>query len=401
MTQPKQQVDPTSAGRGPSPGEVTKRELWARSAGVCQYPGCGEALYRSRTLPWRPINLGEAAHNVAASPKGPRGDFDRSTVLSDDPDNLLLLCPTHHKIADRLPEDYREATLRQWKEQHESAVRHAASTAGKVARPLIVQATQIGGHHIHIESRAVVRGLLGDGWVPTDAPYRVSLDTQSQPDGDRHYWSRQVNTLRDEIRLCRRGMMQAHADAPIAVAALAEMPALIALGHALGDKNPLVIQQFTRHNGSWGFQAPESEPLQFEFDIPGQPITERGVAIRLGLTAPIDDQRVHATVGFEVPIVDFRTSETGTEIVRSAATITAFRHAVRDCLNEIEARIPRTVPIHVFPAMPASLCVALGSCVMPKVANPLIIYDAKGQGGPFRACLELPFPLDETNALTA
>ncbi len=400
MTQPGRHTQQTSAGRGPSLSEATKRELWARSAGVCQYPGCGESLYRSRTLPWRPINLGEAAHNVAASPKGPRGDIDRSTALSDDPDNLLLLCPTHHKTADRLPADYLEITLRQWKQQHESAVRHAASTAGKVAQPLIVQAAQIGGHHVQIESPAVVRGLLEDGWVPTDAPYRVTLDTQSQPDRDRHYWNRQVNTLRDEIRLCRRRMTQTHADAPIAVAALAEMPSLIALGHALGDKNPLVLRQFTRHNGSWAFQAPDSEPLQFDFDVPEQ-IGEQGVAIRLGLTAPINDERVRAIVGTEIPIVDIATSETGTEIVRSAATITAFRHAVRDCLNEIEAKAPRTVPIHVFPAMPASLCVALGSCVMPKVANPLIIYDAKGQGGPFRACLELPFALDETNALTA
>ena len=398
MTQTAKHSLQSSTGRGTSPSQSTKRALWARSAGVCQYPGCGESLYLLHSMPWHLINLGEAAHNVAASARGPRGDKLRSSALSDDPENLLLLCPTHHTIADRLPEEYREATLRQWKRQQESAVYHAACAAGTMAQPLVVQATQIGGHRVHIEAPAVVRGLLEDGWLPTDSPYVVTLDTQSQPDNDRQYWSRQINTLRDEIRLCRRQMAQTHADAPIAVAALAEMPTLIGLGYALGDKSPLVIQQFTRHNGSWAFQAPDSEPLQFAYDVPEE-LDGRGVALRMGLTASVDCSRIRARVGPDMPIIDFTAPETGTEIVRSAETITAFRQALRDCLNAIEAKMPRTARVHVFPVMPASLCVALGSCIMPKVANPLIIYDAKGQGGLFRPCLELPFPLGDTNTL--
>ena len=400
MVQTTKQTKQKSSGRGRSPSAATIRTLWARSAGVCQYPGCGKILYCSPEFYWEQINLGEAAHNVASSAEGPRGDIERSKILSDDPDNLLLLCPTHHKEVDRLSSEYREATLKQWKNQHESAVLQAARTAGRIAQSLIVQAAQIGGHQIQIEKPAVVRGLLENDWIPIEEPYDVTLDTLSQSDGDQHYWSRQINVLRDEIRLFRHKISKAHADAPIAVAALAEMPSLIALGHALGDKNPLVIQQLTRHNGSWAFQAPDSDPLQFAFDVP-EKLDKQNVAIRLGLTAVIDDSRVRAVVGPDTPIIDIVASETGTEIVRSEKTIAAFREIIRNCLNQIEAKTHREALIHVFPAMPASLCVALGSCIMPKVSNPIIIYDAKGQGGPFRQCLELPFPLDETNRLIA
>ena len=153
-----------------------------------------------------------------------------------------MLCRKHHKTADALPDVYRESTLKLWKERHEAAVLSAAQlTRGEVAFPLIVRATQIGGHPIHIDEANVVRTILADGLAPAAAPYAVTLDTQAQPDDGDVYWMSQVNTLRDGLRLCRSQMSRERTDAPIAVFAIAEMPALMALGHALGDKTPLRI----------------------------------------------------------------------------------------------------------------------------------------------------------------
>jgi hypothetical protein len=101
-----------------------------------------------------------------------------------------------------------------------------------------------------------------------------------------------------------------------------------------------------------------------------------------------------------IPIIHFTTPKTSTELVQSAGAIVEFRKAFRQCLNEIEAVAPRASPIHLFPCMPASLAVALGCCVMPKVANPIIVYDAKGSDGQFRRCLELPLPLTPDNRLS-
>ena len=40
------------------------------------------------------------AHIVADTPTGPRGDVERSALLSDDVNNLMLLCYVHHKLVD-------------------------------------------------------------------------------------------------------------------------------------------------------------------------------------------------------------------------------------------------------------------------------------------------------------
>ena len=42
-----------------------------------------------------------------------------SSMLSDDVDNLLLLCHEHHKLVDDNPEEFTEARLREMKQKHE------------------------------------------------------------------------------------------------------------------------------------------------------------------------------------------------------------------------------------------------------------------------------------------
>ena len=71
---------------------ATQRAVWARSGGICARPGCDSILYEDPVF-FKTRPFGELAHNVAASQDGPRGDATRSPQLSDDPENLILLCP--------------------------------------------------------------------------------------------------------------------------------------------------------------------------------------------------------------------------------------------------------------------------------------------------------------------
>ncbi|MFK7974510.1 MAG: SAVED domain-containing protein [Halioglobus sp.] len=387
-----------ATGRHKRPPVAVERELWARSGGVCEFPGCADVLYKDAAVYWEPINLGELAHNVASSVQGPRGDMSRSATLSDDPENLLMLCRKHHKTADTLSAEYRESTLRRWKDRHEAAVLHAAQlTRGEAMYPLIASASQIGGHPVQIEEPATIRAILNEGAVPTSKPYILKLDTYAQPDNESSYWASQVNRLRDELRLCLTERQRDNADVPIGLFALAEMPALIALGHTLGDKAPLRIYQFSRHVGSWEFQNPNQKPPAFTYNVP-ENIGPSGVSLVISLTAPIEPERIAAVMADDaIPIINFTTPRMSTELVQSAETVAAFRKAFRECLNEIEAAAPRAAPVHLFPCLPASLAVALGCCIMPKVSNPIVIYDAKGSGGLFSRCLELPLPLTADN----
>ena len=75
------------------------------------FEGCGADL--TEDLVTRvPGNFGTLAHNVAASESGTRGVLYLSGSLGDDPENILLLCDTHHRLVDTVARaDYPATTL--------------------------------------------------------------------------------------------------------------------------------------------------------------------------------------------------------------------------------------------------------------------------------------------------
>jgi hypothetical protein len=76
------------------------KKLWGLAAGRCSYPGCAE-----NCLPFldcdTPTIIGEMAHVIAKKPKGPRGQYES---VSNNYGNLILLCPTHHRMIDKAEE---------------------------------------------------------------------------------------------------------------------------------------------------------------------------------------------------------------------------------------------------------------------------------------------------------
>jgi tetratricopeptide (TPR) repeat protein len=72
--------------------------------------------------------LGEEAHVVARSVRGPRGRrLPRGEI--DGYDNLVLLCPNHHRAIDERDDLYPEATVRELKRLHETWVAVTLSAA--------------------------------------------------------------------------------------------------------------------------------------------------------------------------------------------------------------------------------------------------------------------------------
>jgi hypothetical protein len=100
--------------------EADSKLLWGRAAGLCSNPLCRSdltaILEKSKSY-----NVGEMAHIIAKSEDGPRGE---SGGGSDRYENLILLCPTCHRHIDKSPDGtFTIEQLRQWKKDHESAIR--------------------------------------------------------------------------------------------------------------------------------------------------------------------------------------------------------------------------------------------------------------------------------------
>ena len=95
------------------------KKLWGLAAGRCSKPGCGEECIRFLDSE-DPTVIGEMAHIIAQQPDGPRGQPGGG---EDSYENLILLCPTHHREIDKAPEGvFTAEELKRWKEEHEARI---------------------------------------------------------------------------------------------------------------------------------------------------------------------------------------------------------------------------------------------------------------------------------------
>ncbi len=98
--------------------------LWGRAGGICSKPDCTEDL--TALLESGNYVVGEMAHVIGRKP-GARRSIPEGG--KDTYDNLILLCPTHHKHIDKAPDGtYTIEMLQEWKRKQEELIRNAGKT---------------------------------------------------------------------------------------------------------------------------------------------------------------------------------------------------------------------------------------------------------------------------------
>ena len=103
--------------------ERTKHLLWSGCGGYCQNPACNRKLfefYENGAV----SSLGELAHVIGQSARGPRGQCGLAVEKRDEYQNIILLCPTCHTLADKNPEQFSAKTLHEWKRCHEEKIQY-------------------------------------------------------------------------------------------------------------------------------------------------------------------------------------------------------------------------------------------------------------------------------------
>jgi hypothetical protein len=113
---------------------MARKTLWARSSDLCAFPGCHQQLTEdlrdegSKKIEAAGIPLGEEAHIVSGSHDGPRYDESYPAEKIDTYENLILLCPTHHRLIDKKNGmGFSADTLRRMKADQETAQRSRKS----------------------------------------------------------------------------------------------------------------------------------------------------------------------------------------------------------------------------------------------------------------------------------
>ena len=149
--------------------------LWGRSGNSCAFPGCSQILVAQSEKEDYAI-IGDMAHIIAASQEGPRGksqDVDPGEVS-----NIILLCPTHHRLIDQDPASYPPEELRRWKQEHEKAVIDSALSRAhpvvcgsllKILKPELPEEPPPPKRYIPVRFKSIKLGYEWEYQVDADA----------------------------------------------------------------------------------------------------------------------------------------------------------------------------------------------------------------------------------------
>jgi hypothetical protein len=94
----------------------TRRQAFIRAGFKCSFPGCG--------VPFGEDGIGEIAFIANPNPNGPRYDPDLERTDAVGINNLVVLCPTHHRMIDASPSEYPVQLIKSWNERADPLPEH-------------------------------------------------------------------------------------------------------------------------------------------------------------------------------------------------------------------------------------------------------------------------------------
>ncbi len=353
--------------------------LWARAGGCCQYRGCNEYLVGDLIAGREDGTFGFLAHIVADSPGGPRGDPARSALLARNLDNLMLLCARHHKRIDvDAPAAHPENLLIEMKAQHERRTARNVAVRPDLASHVVRFSAKIGENPALVSTREIFDSMLPHRYPASGETIDLELVGAAFGDHEPGYWDLQRLNLGRQFETAIRGRIERQDIRHLSVFPLAPQPLLMELGRLLGDIVPASIHQRHREPATWGWQ--DNQPA-LVLNV-GEPKRRGGpVALKLAVSADLDDDRIRSVLGDDAAIWSIAATGAHNDILRRAEDQVAYRRLLRGLFNRIKAVHGQSSPVHVFPALPASLAVETGRVWMPKADAPLRLYDQNGASG--------------------
>lgn len=358
--------------RGRKPDNFTIYQLCARAAGRCQFEGCNKLLFTDE-LTNETFNNSNIAHIVASSPDGPRGDSERSDLLSDKLENLMLLCLDHHKLIDRYPDKYTEDILIAMKKKHEKLIADHCDLIYKTATEIVRFSSLIKGR-VPVD---ISLNKAKDAVIPEKRPASrdgqyINLPSSSYPYKSKQYWEDMVRKLESFFNLWINNQIAISKDNHFSIFPIAPIPLIMKLGYLLGDKIPADIYQKTRNPDSWKWQ---SDQLTNHF-MEDKHIIRQGnrVALVLSLTADVTCERVLNAYDAD-SIFFIRAEHMGVDCIQSIQDLSEFWHLYQQVCEEIRDQYVEADDICVFPAVPVSAAFEFGRRFMPGIYKKMRIFD--------------------------
>lgn len=358
-------------GRGKPPSKETILRLWTASGGRCQFEGCNKKVFRD-DMTGEEFNAANAAHIIASSENGPRGN-EQSGGLSDKLENLMLLCPEHHIEIDRFPEKYTVARLGEMKKNQEQMVQELLDSMYYPKTQIVKLESSIKGKDVHIDDRQTIDAVRSLRKNPA-SQYPISLHPVGIGAYSTHeYWKQLEDTLKREVEIYIYRLIRCAPDTTFSVFPLAPIPLIAKLGELLGDKRSVDVFQKNREPDAWKWiyecRQNSFETRKYERTA-GNP---EKIAIIISLSAVISEQRVYNV--FDAGIIyQIKAANIGVDCISSREDLKQFWLEFQRVCNRIMNE-DHIADASVFPAIPVSAAFEMGRRLMRSVHPVLTLYD--------------------------
>ncbi|WP_339110141.1 SAVED domain-containing protein [Thioclava sp. GXIMD4216] len=368
--------------RGASPKTKTRMLVWGRAAGHCQYPGCSKRLDEDLISGDLRKNNAYLAHIIASDPGGERGDPILSHELSDDPDNIMLMCDPHHREIDdpKKRDRYSVSVLRQMKHQHEDKVAHLFLNPLIKPAHVVRFAASIGENETSVPLADCIEAMRNEFYLADRRPIDIQMRDIATKDSDPDYYPTALKILRSKYDREIRGRFEEGELQHLAIFGFAPMPILMELGRLLSDLS--AVSLYGKHREpkpGWAWPN-DRPPLGFSM-FRGRTGSKK-VALKLSVSAEIVNERVIAAYGDDdVSIWEVRSNRLGTSELRSQNDLSEFRKVVGKTFDAIKDQHGMDVELSVFPAVPTACAIEFGRTWQPKAHPGFRIFDqVKEQG---------------------
>lgn len=255
------------SGRNAPFSTPTKRAVMLASHGRCMFEGCGDNLGFDQ-LTGTEGNFSYLAHNVASAENGPRGVTGLSEKLSDDPNNILLLCDKHHRLIDKVAAaDYPAERLSRMRREFCDTVERLLGGLAYQPIPVYAVLWPINKQAIAPPSSVQIAQCLVKIQARLDQQLTIVTENDetirnATPDILSILWPSIIERAAETIRMQAGGYKQR-----AALFAFGLMPSLIALGAKLGNKNEIIPMLRYRDGGQWTW--PSDLPMGPTYKIDG------------------------------------------------------------------------------------------------------------------------------------
>lgn len=385
-------------GRGKAISESTAFLVWHAAASRCMYRGCSEDLGIT-ALTTKKAARAYLAHIIASDPNGPRGETATSHDLSDDPENIMLMCDGHHRLIDRIDEDgHPVELLRDMRRDHVHMVRKMLDGLAFPRTQAITLLADLANIPSAISEKDIRGSMLARELGPLPDVFHAIRRTQRDDRLLPNFWENLLHEHESAIRdLVVRFGSGGHgclmADT-LAVFPLHLIPILALAGRIIGEARPVDVFQYDRHRKSWQWDLAAIHQPANAFQVNEPPDTDADeVLLSIELTASIDERALPETIASRVqdgsiPWVRITATHPDHGCIRHPDDLAQFTTVAREAIRIIQDGI-RPSRVHLLGVSPASTLFRFGQLLQAGHHPAYSVYDRPDWNNPFKPGLSI------------